>query len=87
MLETELRARREEVERTRETLLIAERSTAELQAERDRYKSERDQLAADLTAAQERADKARHVLASVNSAGPFTRWKARRHAVQELANL
>lgn len=87
MLEEELRARRDEVERTRETLLITERSTAELQADRDRLQVERDTLEAELTAAREQAAKARHAVAAAQSAGPFTRWKARREAMTELANL
>jgi hypothetical protein len=87
MLEEELRARRDEVERTREVLLIAERGTATLEAERDQYKVERDRLAADLAASQEKADKARQALAIVAEAGPFTRWKARKQAARELANL
>jgi chromosome segregation ATPase len=87
MLEEELRARRDEVERTREGLLIAERSTATLEAERDHYKFERDRLVADLAASQEKADKARQALATVTEASPFTRWKARKHAAKELASL
>lgn len=87
MLEEELRARRDEAERTREVLMIAERSTGELKAERDSLEVERDRLAEELKVAQEKADRARQVLAKVNEAGPFSRWKARRDAAQELANL
>lgn len=80
MLEEELRARRNEVERTRETLMIAERSTATLQAERDQLKN-------DLDVARAEGDRVRHQLASVTHGGPLSRWKARRTAAVELAKL
>ncbi len=80
MLEEELRARRDEAERARETLLITERSTATLQAERDQLRLERDQLKVE-------ADRVRHALATVTAGGPFSRWKARRDLASELASL
>lgn len=87
MLEEELRARRDEAANARETLLLTERSSATVVAERDRYRDERDRLTEQVAAQEAQADKVRQVVASVSDGGPLHRWKARRRLAQELADV